>query len=285
MISSLRSWKTSAGNLSRARLIKLGALALASQLLSSCSDPAVSIRYEFDQPDGPERAVYRWTVDASTDLDTPRLTESKQLRLVLRVEEEASDRSSSPERPLLAVVLTPESLTEDGVDRPPGAPLTMALDVDPLGKVRSIQVQQIPPTSLNALELDRLVTEFRPALPDHPVSIGETWPASVRVDGAVSRIRLDGEGRLEGFRLKSGLRLALLHVERRGDVLTSQTVGRAPVQLPGKVSSTMTAEIDLEGGRLFSASSRSVTLFTLSGEGGGLGGTLRVVIETRVHRA
>lgn len=161
----------------------------------------------------------------------------------------------------------------------------MTLEVDELGRVRSLQTGEIPPTSLTALELDRLVTEFRPVLSEHPVAIGETWPAAVRVDGAVSRMRLDGEGRLDGFRLRSGRRLAVVHLERSGEVLTSQTVGRAVVQLPGKVSSNMTAEIDMDQGRLFAATSRSVTVFRLSGQGGGLAGTLRVVIETGVKRA
>ncbi|MGH9196657.1 MAG: hypothetical protein ACRD1T_13055, partial [Acidimicrobiia bacterium] len=224
-----------------------------------------------------------WTVRASTELDTPGLAEANDLELILRVEESIDGAPSGSDPPVLTVTLRPQSLKEGHAERSPGTPLTLRLKVDELGRIRSLQTSEIPATSLQALELDRLVTEFRPVLPAHAIAIGDTWPAGVRVDGSVSQIRLDGEGRLEAFRLKAGRRLAVIRIERSGTVVTTQAVGRAQVQLPGTVTSNTTAEIDTQRGGLYSAVTRSVTQFTLSGQGSGLAGRFKVVIDMRVE--
>lgn len=250
-------------------------------LLVSCTEAAVQLRYRFDTGNP---AAYRWTVEASTDLDSPGLAESKVLLLTLDVEEiPTGPAGKAEEGTRLRLVLRPTSLVEDGVEISPGLPVSMTIDVSPTGGILAIQETHIPPPAVASFELERLVTEFRPVLPTKAVAIGDRWLADLEVGGQSSGVSLRGRGVLEGFSLRSGRRVARLRIDRKGAVLTNQTVGRAQVSLPGEVESSATAEIDLDSGTLFSQRSRSESVFSLSGAGTGLRGTLRVVIRTEVQ--
>lgn len=240
-------------------------------MFAACGKGTVGLAYKFPVK---EQFNYRWTIDAKTSIE--RSTHS--LRFVIDAIQTFGEPTAEGGA-LLQLTLDTISRTEDGVTFRPGTPpVTLALQVRPDGSVKRAEA---PPTVPIGVEVDRLLAEAFPRLPNRSVEIGESWNTPVIVKEDQTSIDLEGTGRLVGFELRDRRRLALVNIQRTGRITTVQTVGRAQLTLTGTSTITSNAEIDLDKGILFGVISRSVSDFDISA-GGAPAGTRKLVIVTRV---
>lgn len=239
----------------------------------------MSVAYEF--PDG-QSLRYRWTITATTALESPTEQTRNSLDATLDVIQEVVGHTEQNAQ--VRLTITPRELIENGlrVEVPPST--TLDLELTPAGAVaRIVRSAQLSPAALVELELEGILREVLPPLPSRPVEIGDSWNAALSSDTGRTKLDLKGSAKLSAFQLHDRRRLAKIQVERRGSITTSQRIGRADVVLPGTSRSRITAEIDLDGGFLVSSSAHSTADFEIAGGGGRPAGLFDLVIETRAE--
>jgi hypothetical protein len=181
------------------------------------------------------------------------------------------------------MVLDPIEFKENDVDV--GTPEATVLDyeVSSTGKiVRVVRSAHLPPAALQELEVDTLLGEVLPPLPDRSVEIRDRWDAPLKMSGRRSNIDLTGRGRLTGFRLRDQSRRAKISVARTGPIKTSQKIGRAQTDITGTTRVRTNAEIDLDRHLLAASNSRSQSTFNIA-TGGAPQGTVKLRLVTRVE--
>ncbi|MGH2768709.1 MAG: hypothetical protein ACRDIF_07120 [Actinomycetota bacterium] len=255
----------------------------------ACSQPGVALRYQF--PEGRD-LNYRWRILAETTSEAAGEQVTHRLSMALDVREEVLARTKGGGG-RLRMVLEPRSVEEDGVQSRPGPPLELELEVGPTGRVEKVlQAADLPPEAVTALELERLLSESRPPLPGKSVRLDEPWAVPLVSRGKVNKIDLKGQGRLVGFGLSGGRKIARLKIDRRGTVTSEQPTGwlgpngssggGGRVLLEGTSSVRSTASLDLDAGLLVSARSRARSTFDVTLDQAKEAGKLRVVLDTRV---
>ncbi len=265
----------------RGRVAIFAIIALLSVLILAVRSASrtVSIQYQF--PTG--RVLhYRWTVDAST---TSAGTKGipRRLHMVLDVRERVL-KGRQDGGAHLRVHLRPLGKTEDGVARGARPPIVLEIEVGPTGRVeRILRAADLPQERITSLELDRLLSESRPPLPPGRVGTVATWPAPLASKGERTFIDLRGQGRLLGFALNDGRRLAQVQIDRRGPVRAEQPAGEDRIQLEGASEVRSIAEVDLDRGVLVNATSRGVSTFKLSLEGQPEAAELRVALRSELE--
>lgn len=279
--SEKRRWPRGDGRGPGKVLLIVFVVALASLLvLDLASAPrTVSIRYRF--PTG--RVLhYRWTVDASTTNESAGGV-SQRLHMVLEVRERVL-KARPDGGAHLRVHLRPLRKIEDGVPRGARPPIVLEIEVGPTGRVeRILRAADLPPERISLLELDRLLSESRPPLPPGRVGSAAAWPAPLASKGERTSIDLQGAGRLLGFALDGGRRLAQVQIDRRGPVRAEQPAGGSRIQLEGVSETRSTADVDIDRGMVVMAVSRAVSRFKLSLEGQPNAGELRVVLRSKLE--
>jgi hypothetical protein len=181
------------------------------------------------------------------------------------------------------MVLDPVEFKENGVEV--GAPEATVLDyeVSATGRIaRVVRSAHLPPAALQELEVDTLLGEVLPPLPDRAVEIADSWDAPLKAGGTRSNIDLTGRGRLSGFRLKDQSRRARVSVSRSGPIKTSQRIGRAQTDIVGTSRVRTTAEIDLDRHIMAASTSRSRSTFNIA-TGGAPQGTAELLLVTRIE--
>ncbi|MGH2733876.1 MAG: hypothetical protein ACRDJG_13250, partial [Actinomycetota bacterium] len=183
----------------------------------------------------------------------------------------------------LRVNLRPLRKVEDGVARGARPPIVLEIEVGPTGRVeRILRAADLPQERITSLELDRLLSESRPPLPPGRVGPVATWPAPLASKGERTSIDLEGRGRLLGFALDGGRRLAQVQIDRRGPVRAEQPAGADRIQLEGLSEVRSTAEVDLDRGVLVNSVSLGVSSFRLSLEDQPEAAELRVVLRSKL---
>jgi hypothetical protein len=238
-----------------------------------CGSGTASLRYAYPQG---RVTTYRWTVDATT---TPSGAPGRTLHLEAVVRERVVGRLGGGGGRLEAV-LEPGEALQDGRHVNPGPGLTLDLDVGPDGHVMRVgATSSLPAGAVGSLGLDRLLVESRPPLPGRPVRLRDRWNADLATlapAGRVGSIDLAGTGRLDGFTLRGGRRIAGLMIQRRGQVATHPDGAQANVTVTGTATDTTAAEFDLDRGLLVGATSRALTNVTFAS------GPVQVELTTRV---
>ena len=194
--------------------------------------------------------------------------------------------TSKVEKQVLRVTLQlkPISVLEDGLQAPLPPPSSIELRVLPSGGIEEVVSNALlSPGSPSSLEVSALLTEHRPPLPHERVHIGDTWRAPLQVASQPTRIDLAGEGRLEGFELVDRRRAAAVSISRGGTVTSTVDLGRAPVNLEGKVTSKIEMLMDIDRGQILESTSRSTTRYSMSFQGGGSAGTMVTTITGKLE--
>lgn len=251
-------------------------VALVWLLFGSCSNQIV-LRYDFQ----PQRTVhYEWTVNAISEVDAP--TEQTRRVLTLRAEV-AQTTVMAGKKTRVRTTIVPKEIVEDGIQAPTPPPTSIEYEVTSSGQItRVIGTSGLTPDSSSTVELESLLTSTFPVLPDHPVTLRDSWPARLEAKGPATQLALAGTGTLEGFELIDRKRLARISLKRSGRVRTEQPIGRTRVSLDGKADITGSSLWDLDKGMLFSNRSSSRTVFDLSVGGGAEGGTLKIRLVSNI---
>lgn len=248
--------------------------------LAACLDPAIQLDYQLRSG---ETLEYEWTIEVTTNVDIAPQTSSSKLRLVMDVEQTVLGEIEDGVR--VRFTIDPTVMEEDGVRLSPPPRTGFEVELDRRGRVsRVIRAGQLSAVTLRGLEIRRLLQEILPPLPPDKVAIGDGWEAGLRSRGESTRLNLKGQGRLEGYRLRQGRRLARIEIERRGRVLTHQRVGRVMTDLAGASEASTVAEIDVDAGALATSFTRSESDFEVS-QGGQPAGSIRVTLVTSARLA
>ncbi len=265
----------------------LAALALLCLAAGGCGGGTASLRYRY--PRG-RVSTYRWTIDGTAT--SPGASHTVHLEAAVREEVLASLPRGGGR---LRLTLEPGTALQDARPIDPGPALSLDLDVGPDGHViRITGTPSVPVGAIDALDLGRLLAESRPPLPARGVRLRDRWNADVSSSGAASSIRLTGTGRLEGFSLAGGRRLATIGIARQGQVVAasngpgsvlSPTPVPAPGTLTGTATDTASARFDLDRGLVVEATSSAtsaVSIPSLQSTPAGASGALDVRLTTRV---
>lgn len=244
-------------------------------LLASCTQPSVRLDYRFVSD---RTLTYRWTIDATTRIDSAIEQSTRRLRVVMEALEEV--RSFKPDG-VASVRWTLRTVqrSEDGIEVEPTPAFSVDLEVRPDGTVAGIRF----PTELPGLEVDRLLSEAYPRLPGHRVSIGEEWSAPLEVQSTATSLQFEGNGKLVGFELKGRRRLARIRIERNGTVTSKQPVERVQLSITGTASVSTRAQIDVDAGVLVTTESRSTSSFEVTSASGTREGTQKILVITMIE--
>jgi hypothetical protein len=248
-------------------------------LAGACLSGTVRLRYEF--PKG-RHVQYRWTIDARTSLDSAVETRRDRVLSNLNVDQRVlgqSDEGNAQVR----FVIEPVEVSENGVKEKNLQSTTLDVEITPGGGIaRVVRSAHLPPAALHELELDTLLGEVLPPLPDRGLQLNESWPAPLKAEDKRSRIDLTGKGKLSGFRLKNQSRRAMIEVLRKGSVTTSQRIGRADTTVSGTSRIETNAEIDVDRHLLAASTSTARSIFDIA-TGGTAQGRVELLLKTQIE--
>lgn len=180
-------------------------------------------------------------------------------------------------------VIEPVEVSENGVKENNLQSTTLDVEITPGGRIaRVVRSAHLPPAALHELELDTLLGEVLPPLPDQALQLNESWPAPLKAEDKRSRIDLTGRGRLSGFRLKSQSRRAMIEVLRKGSVTTSQRIGRADTTVAGTSRIETEAEIDVDRNLLAASNSTARSVFDVATVGTAQG-RVELLLKTQIE--
>jgi hypothetical protein len=239
-----------------------------------CTQGKVPLRYQY-VPGSDTR--YLWTIDSTTAIDSSTDQRSKHLLMEVNVHEEVQKAAKKGEDAVLTITLTPKSLMEGGVRTSTPPATKVEYQLKPNGRIRKPVTADLSEREASALELGTLLSQSRLALPNRPVGVGDRWSTPLQLSGDTGTIKLKGQGRLVGFDLKGGHRLARIETDRSGEITAQEQLAGVFVLLRGNSRSSAMSMLDLDRGVLYSSVSRFVSDFDLADEvSGKLAGTLTV---------
>jgi hypothetical protein len=262
-----------------ARLVRF---ALACILLAApaCRPDELTLRYRFAPG---SLLTYDLTAAANAvwDIGSPG---TGSYRVTFRVTERII--SVDDAGAVVAVSMQPEEVQEKGLPSPGSEDRSFTLRVDESGKVRDvIEVDGVPATALDHDELAFIGT-YRPPLPLEPVGLHDAWRARQEVSLEVLSQQLATRGSLLGLK-RADHRLAELGFSGEGPLTWETTLPQGDARLTGDTTSTGSAELDIDGGYLRSASSITNGTFdvrvTPSTGNVPITGTLRLDLELDLH--
>ncbi|HEX2049257.1 MAG TPA: hypothetical protein VHJ34_01335 [Actinomycetota bacterium] len=256
--------------------LRLAAVVVLVAALTACRSDRVDLVYRFEEGD---ELRYRLEADAATrwNLGEPG---SGSYRAEFTVTETV--RAASGDEAIVAVTVDPVSVEGRGLLPPGGETRTFELRVGARGQLLEVlEVDGAPATGFDPDEL-AFINTARPKLPVDPVRLRQSWPAEQQLRLAATTQELAVDGRLAGLGLDDGRAAARLTFTGAGPLTRTTQVQLGDAELVGSSSTTGAAVLDLDGGYLTSASSRTESDFevrVLPEDGAPLSGTLHTELR------
>lgn len=216
--------------------------------LPACRSDKISLEYHF-VPD--TELAYRLTAEAnaSWQIGTPG-EGSYDVTFDVTENIEAVDDDGA----VVLVDMKPVDVHENGLPSPGAEERTFKLRVGSSGEVREvIEVDGVPAAALDHDELAFIGT-YRPPLPLDPVGLRQSWSARQVVNLDLISQAISTKGRLLGLR-RDGDRLAELGYSGEGPLHWQTALAQGQADLDGSTTTHGTAELDVDGGYLRSATS------------------------------
>ncbi len=168
-------------------------------------------------------------------------------RMTAEVEETV--RSVDADGAILDVLIRPDEITEQNLSSPGSEVRAFSLRVDATGRVvRVLSVGGSPAIDLTPEET-AFIGSFRPLLPAGEVEVGEDWQARGTA-GASMFDQSTTVGALTGLDRIDGTPCARIATSVDGPAVWRTTLPQGDASLTGTVSSSGTALMDLDRGRL-----------------------------------
>jgi hypothetical protein len=261
---------------------RLPALIIALSLVAAgCAQQKISLKYDY-APGLDTR--YLWTIDSTTALSSSTDQSTTRLFMEVDVHEEVQRAPGRGGDSRLTITLTPRSLQQEGVRAATPPPTKIEYQLGSNGQIRRPVTTALSEREASALELGTILAQSRLALPNRPVGVGDRWSTPLRLSGDTGTIDFKGQGRLVGFDLRSGRRLARIETDRSGEITAQEQLAGVFVELRGRSTNTATSMLDLDRGILYSSVSRFASNFDLADEQSGrLAGTLRVTLVSKLQ--
>lgn len=260
--------------------LRLAAVVALAVALTACRSDRVDLAYRFEEG---HELRYRLEADAATRWD---LGEPGSGSYHAEFEVTETVRSSSGDEAVVAVTVDPVTVEGRGL-LPPGAETrTFELRVGARGQLLEVlEVDGAPATGFDPDEL-AFINTARPKLPVDPVRLRQAWPAEQELRLAATTQELAVDGRLAGLAVEDGRDVARLSFSGAGPLTRTTQVQLGEAELVGSSSTRGEAVLDLDGGYLTRASSRTESDFevrVLPEDGAApLSGTLHTDLELRL---
>lgn len=197
-------------------------------------------------------------------------------------------RSVDPSGAIVAVVMTPLEVSEEGLPSPGPGERSFTLRVGPGGEV--LEVLEVDGITAEALEPEEIafIGTYRPPMPTQAVRLLDTWTTDQVVESGSVFQQVASTGRLDALDVDSGDPVAELIFEGRGPLGWTTTLPQGEAELTGTAVTSNEAELDIIDGYLNTSSSVTSGHFDVRVEpGGGVApiiGTLDLDLHLELRR-
>jgi len=234
----------------------LRVVAILCLVLTACRPDTVDLSYRF--PEG-EPLTYRMSARAEASW-TIGTRGSGSYEAVFQITESAEPPDVGDGKVAAGVVtvtMEPVDIDEGGLPSPGAETRTFTLELGSHGEVlRILSLDGVPASALGPDQL-LFIGTYRPPLPDEPVRLRDTWESrqELRVSSLVQDIVTTGE--LSELDRDSDGKLARLSFSGAGPLTWTAQLPQGEAELRGSAVTRTLAELDLEGGVLRAAESRT----------------------------
>jgi hypothetical protein len=196
--------------------------------------------------------------------------------------------SAGEEGATVEVQLTPLDAAEEGLPSPGLETRSFSLELGPSGEVlRVVDVNDITAAALDPEEVAFIGT-YRPALPDDPVRLHDSWSATQDLTTVDARQQLQTTGVLDALGRDEQSDFAYIDFDGDGPLVWDTRLPQGDASLDGVATTSGRAVVDIEGGFLRKASSTTSGDFEVriaaSGGRAPIGGTLHLELELTIRQ-
>ena len=231
---------------------RLIAAALALTTLSACRSDTLPLIYRFDPG---SKIAYRMQADGRARWDIAG-EGSGSYSVTFEVTERvvSSDESGA----VVSVAMIPTQVEQDNLPSPGSGERSFTLKLGPHGEVLEVlSIDGLPASEANLDECSFIGT-FRPPLPLEPVRLGEDWESEQQLElGGLFRQQVVTVGELHGLDRDSEGKVARLTHRGQGPLACATDLPQGQADLTGAATTTTQAELDIDGGFLREATSKT----------------------------
>ncbi len=259
------------------------ALGIVATTLLACNRDTIALRYRFDEG---TVATYRMDATATAEWDIEG-GGGGSYDISFTVSE--TIESITGDAATVVVDMQPESQDERGLPTPGLERRTFSLRLGPNGEVRAIlNLDGVAGRQLDNEQLAFIGT-YRPALPDVPVTLHDTWSARQEIASGATFQQLDTTGRLDALHRDTRGRIAEIEFTGEGPLRWETELPQGTALLDGDAHTRGDAIFDIDAGMLRSATSVTAGDFDVRivpGEGQApISGTLHLELELTIEEA
>ena len=212
--------------------------------LTACRSDTVELAYRLDTDNV---RTYRMEARAQATWDIGEQG-SGSYRVVYEVTEAV--RSVDAAGAVVAVVMTPQNVSEDGLPSPGPGERSFTLQISPGGEV--LQVLEVDGVSAEALEPEELafIGTYRPALPEREVRLLDTWSSDQDLESGSVFQQVEAMGQLVALDIDHGDPVAELRFEGQGPLGWTTRLPQGEAELTGTATTENDVQLDIEDGHL-----------------------------------
>lgn len=219
-------------------------LLVLTLIAAACRSDTVELAYRLDAENV---RTYTMTARAEASWDIGERGEGSY-EVTFEVTEAV--RSVDATGAVVAVVMSPTEVTEDGLPSPGPGERSFTLRVSPGGEV--LEVLEVDGVSAEALEPEELafIGTYRPPLPEREVRLLDTWSSDQElVSGSVFQ-QVSATGQLVALDIDHGDPVALLSFDGEGPLGWTTMLPQGEAELTGTASTNNEVQLDIEDGQL-----------------------------------
>lgn len=250
--------------------------------MAACRSDTVDLAYRLDADNV---RTYRMEARAQATWDIGERG-SGSYRVVYEVTEAV--RSVDDAGAVVAVVMSPLNVSEDGLPSPGPGERSFTLQISPGGEV--LQVLEVDGVSAEALEPEELafIGTYRPALPEREVRLLDTWSSDQDLEAGSVFQQVEAMGQLVALDIDHGDPVAGLRFEGEGPLGWTTMLPQGEAELTGMATTENDVQLDIEDGQLDISDSVTKGLFNVRiAPGGGeapITGTLVLDLHLSLRR-
>jgi hypothetical protein len=225
------------------------ALALLSLPVTACRSDTVDLAYALEAG-----SIFRYEIDARAEASWDIGGEgdgSYEVSFEVTETVESADEDGA----IVAVVMTPTRVEEEGLPSPGPENRSFTLQLSSDGEV--LQVFEVDGVPAEALEPDELafIGTYRPPLPQDQVTLLDTWSASREMDTGSVFQQVATEGRLRGLAVSERGDVAEVGFEGDGPLVWTTTLPQGAAELTGLARTSSDVVFNIADGHLDTANS------------------------------
>ncbi|MGH2757307.1 MAG: hypothetical protein ACRDI3_05915 [Actinomycetota bacterium] len=262
--------------------MRIGSAVLVALALAACKPDTLALDYHFTEG---STITYRMEAHAEARW---QISSKGSGSYDVSFDVTETIRSADEKGATVEVQMTPLDAREEGLPSPGLETRSFSLELSPSGEVlRVLDVNGITATALDPEEVAFIGT-YRPALPEDPVHLHDSWSATQELTTGVAPQQLATIGVLDALGRDGRGDLAYIDFDGEGSLLWSTRLPQGDASLDGAATTNGRAVVDIEGGFLRKASSTTSGDFDVriasSGGRAPIGGTLHLELELTIRQ-